>query len=147
MKKIILYAASLFMMTAIAAEPGSSLKQKFNATFPNAKNIKWNDDKAGYYVNFMCNGNFNKAFYNKEGDFVCSWKYSNGNDLPVNIIIKLNKKFEGANILGVTEYTSEDNTFFNVKLSKGKKLYSLNISVDGSITGEEKFNYQPADNT
>ena len=144
MKKAILYVASLFIMAAIAAEPGSSLQKKFNETFPNAKNVKWADDKAGYYVSFMQNGDFKKAFYNTEGDFICSWKYSDGNDLPVNIIIKLNKKFEGAKIIGVTEYTSENNTLYNIKLSKGQKLYSLDMSSDGGISDEQKFNYQPA---
>ncbi len=144
MKKMILYVASLFLIAAIAAEPGSSLQQKFSETFPNAKNVKWADDKAGYYVSFMQNGNFKKAFYNKEGNFICSWKYSDGNDLPVNIIIKLNRKFEGAKIIGVTEYTSENNTLYNIKLSKGQKLYSLDMSSDGSISDEQKFNYQPA---
>ncbi len=147
MKKAILYVASLLIMATIAAEPGSSLKQKFSETFPNAKNVKWADDNAGYYVSFTQNGNFKKALYNKEGDFVCSWKYSDGSDLPVNIVIKLNRKFEGASIIGVTEYTSDNNTMYNVKLTKGQKLYSLDISNDGSITNQEKFNYQSTTNT
>lgn len=124
------------------AAPGSSLQQKFHETFPDAKNVKWTDDKDGFFVSFTQSGNFKKVLYNKEGDFVCSWKYTDGNDLPVSIIIKLNKKFESAKILGVTEYTAGENMLYNVKVSKGTKLYNLDILSDGTIARQQKFNTQ-----
>ena len=93
MKRAIVYAACIFIVSTAAAAPGSKLVQRFNETFPNAKNVKWSDDKAGYYVSFYQNEDFKKVFYNKEGDFVCSWRYSNGDQLPTNIIMKLNKKY------------------------------------------------------
>lgn len=142
MKTVIVYALSLLIMASVIAAPGSSLQQKFNETFPNAKNVKWSDDKDGFFVSFTQNGNFKKALYNKNGDFVCSWKYTDGSDLPVNIIIKLNKKFEGSKILGVTEYTAGEDMLYNVKLSKGEKLYNLDILSDGTIARQQKFNTQ-----
>ena len=142
MKTVIACAVSLLMITAAVAAPGASLQQKFNETFPNSKNVKWSDDKNGFYVSFTQNGNFKKAFYNKDGDFVCSWKYTDGSDLPISIVIKLNKKFEGSKILGVTEYTAGENMLYNVKLSKGEKLYNLDILSDGTIARQQKFNTQ-----
>lgn len=142
MKTAIVYALSLLIMATATAAPGSSLQEKFNATFPNAKNVKWIDDKDGFFVSFTQNGNFKKVLYNKGGDFVCSWKYTDGSDLPVNIIIKLNKKFEGSKILGVTEYTAGEDMFYNIKVSKGEKLYNLDILSNGTIARQQKFNTQ-----
>ena len=144
MKKIILYAVCILIVSSVAAAPGSKLVQKFNQTFPNAKNVKWSDDKAGYFVSFYQNDDFKKVFYGKGGDFVCSWKYSNGDELPVNIIMKLNNKFGEAKILGVTELTTESSTVYEVKVSKGSKLYNLNFLADGTLTKENKFINQNA---
>ncbi len=76
MKKIISYAACMMIVISVAATPTSKILKAFNETFPNASNIKWSDDKEGYFVSFTQNGNFEKVLYSKEGNFVCSWKYS-----------------------------------------------------------------------
>lgn len=140
MKKAILYAVCVLMVSsAIAAAPGSKLLERFNQTFPNAKNITWRDDKAGYFASFTQNGNFTKVFYNKTGEFVYSLKYSDAASLPTNILMTLNKKFGESKIIGVTEVTTQDNAVYNVKLAKDDKLYSLNLLTDGTITKEEDF--------
>jgi hypothetical protein len=144
MKKMILNIACVLIISSLAAAPGAKLVQQFNETFPNAKNVKWSDDKAGYYVSFYQNEDFKKVFYNKEGDFVCSWKYSNGEGLPTNIIMKLNKRYGEAKILGVTEVTTEGDIFYEVKLAKGSKLYSVNLLSDGTVAKENKFINQDA---
>jgi len=142
MKKIISYAASLLIAVSVAAAPGSKLVQAFNETFPNAQNVKWSDDKAGYFVSFYQNGNFEKVLYNKTGDFVCSWKYSDGKELPTNIVVRLNKKFGDHTILGVTELANHDNTSYNIKLSKGDKWYSITALANGEVIKEEKYTAQ-----
>ena len=140
MKKALVYAACIFIVsTAAAAAPGSKLIQKFNQTFPNAKNVAWRDDATGYFVSFTQNGNYNKVFYNKDGSFVYSLKYFNGDQLPVNIIMELNKKFEASKIAGVTELTTQTNSLYNIKLTKGDKLYCLDVLTDGTIAKQEEF--------
>lgn len=139
-----LYVASVLIVASVAAAPGSKLLQSFNETFPNAKNVKWTDDKAGYFVSFYQKENFNKVFYNKNGEFVYSLKYCNADELPVNIKMVLTKKFNTANILGVTEVTTQGNTLYNIKLTKGNKLYCLDVLADGSIEKQERFNYYDA---
>jgi hypothetical protein len=126
-------------MSSAVAGPGSTLLQKFNQTFPNAQNVKWNDDKAGYFVSFYQNGNFEKVLYSKDGDFTCSWKYSDGKTLPTNIEMMLNKKYSDSKIIGVTELTTQSDVTYNIKLSKGSSLYSLDVASDGTISKEEKY--------
>ena len=142
MKRIISYVASFLIATSVIAAPGTKLIEQFKSTFPNAQNVKWAEDKAGHFVSFYQDGNLEKVFYNKEGDFVCSWKYSDGSNLPANIMVKLNKKYNDGKILGVTELATQENMSYEVKLLKGSKLYCLNISNDGTIAQEKKFNYQ-----
>jgi hypothetical protein len=141
MKKTIVYVIACVMIaSSVSAMPGSGVVQKFKETFPNAKNVKWVDDKAGYFVSFTQNDNFNKVFYNNEGDFVYSLKYCKGSELPTNIVLALNKKFGESKILGVTEVTTQNGNVYNIKLSKKDKLYNLNLSADGSITKQEVYN-------
>jgi len=52
---MILYAACVLIVASVAAAPGSKLVERFNQTFPNAKNVKWLDDKDGYFVSFTQN--------------------------------------------------------------------------------------------
>ena len=145
MKKILISCASgLLMALSVAAMPGSKLMEQFKTTFPNAQNVKWNETKEGYAVGFYQKGNFEKIMYNKDGDFVCSWKYSYGEDLPVNIIMLLNKKIGQGKIKGVTEVTTQGTTIYDIKIAKDNKMYCLNVSADGSINSEEKFNYEDA---
>ncbi|MBV9960902.1 MAG: hypothetical protein JO072_01530 [Parafilimonas sp.] len=140
MKKVIVYAAAcVLFVSSVYATPGSKILQRFKETFPNAQNVKWIDDKAGYFVSFTQNGNFNKVFYNPAGNFVYSLKYLNADGLPLNITMQLNKQYGETKVLGVTEVTTQNNMFYDVKMSKENKLYSVNILADGSITKEEVY--------
>lgn len=140
MKKIISYAASLLITISVAASPGSNIIRSFNETFPNAVNVKWNDDVKGYAVSFMQNGNFTKVLFNKKGDFICSWKYSDGKELPTTLVMTLQKNYNNNKIIGVTEYTADQNMFYEIKLSYNEALYSVKASADGKIISDEKLN-------
>ena len=143
MKKIILYATCIFITASAIAAPTSKVLQEFKKTFPNAENVKWSDDSNGYGVSFYTDQCFEKVLYNKEGDFVCSWKYSDGKELPTNILMELNKKYgDYSKMLGVTELTSQESTVYDIKFIKGSKLYDVDISPDGDITKEQKFTNQ-----
>ena len=148
MKKILVSCAScLIMALSVAAAPGSKLVEQFNKTFPDAQNVKWGENKSGYTVGFYQNGNFKKIMYNKDGEFVCSWKYSYGEDLPTNITMRINKKVGEGKILGVTETATETTTNYEVKYAKGNKLYCLSLAADGTVNSEQKFDYENADAT
>lgn len=140
MKKVIVYFATCFLaVSSIAATPDSKILQRFNETFPNAQHVKWMDDKGGFFVSFMQNGNFNKVFYNTAGNFVYALKYCNVDGLPNNVIMGLNQQYGKSKVLGVTEVTTQNTMFYNVKLSKDNKLYDLNLLADGSIAKETVY--------
>jgi hypothetical protein len=140
MKKIISYAACLIMITSVAATPTSKVLKSFTETFPNASNVKWSDDKEGYFVSFTQNENFEKVLYSKSGKFVCSWRYSDGKELSTPVIMSLKKNYKDCDITGVTEVATDQNVSYEIKLANSKNWYSVKVSADGRITGSEKFN-------
>lgn len=139
MKKIISYLAGVLIISSAVAAPTSKVLEEFKRTFPNAENIKWSDGNDGYSVSFYSHQCFEKVLYNKEGDFVCSWKYSDGKELPTNIVILLNKKFGDTKMVGVTELTEPASTMYDIKFTKDSKLYQIDVSPDGDITKEQKY--------
>jgi hypothetical protein len=140
MKKIITAAIALVLMVSVAnATPDSKVLQRFKETFPNAQNVKWLDDKDGYLVSFTQNGNLNKVVYDTEGNFTYALKYYGGEGLPTNVAMSLSKNYGESKIIGVTEVTTQNNAMYDVKLSKGNKLYCLKVSSDGSIAKQEVF--------
>jgi hypothetical protein len=142
MKKIISYLTCMLITGFVVAAPTSKVLEEFKKTFPNAENVKWSDGSDGYSVSFYSNKCFEKVLYDKQGDFVCSWKYSDGEELPTNIAVLLNKKYGDSKMVGVTELTSTESTEYDIKFIKGSKLYDVDISPDGNITKEQKFTNQ-----
>ncbi len=141
MKKILVYAASILItVSATAAAPSSKIVQVFSATFPNASNVKWNDESNGFSVSFTQNGDLEKVFYSKRGNFICSWKYTDGKELPTTLAVALQKNHKEGKIIGVTEFTNDQSFIYEIKLVNGDTMYSVKASSDGSIISDEKIN-------
>ena len=139
MKKLLSYAACMLIVLSVAAAPDSKTIRLFNETFPNAKNVKWYDNPTGYFAYFTQSGYSEKALYNKRGEFVCSWKYGDEKILPTNIMMALNKKYKGSEILGAIEYTEGENVAYEIKVSKGAVWYCVKFLPDGTVASEEKY--------
>ena len=141
MKRIFVFAASILItVSAMAAAPNSKVIKSFSETFPNAANVKWNDESNGYSVSFTQNGNLEKIFYSKHGNFVCSWKYNDGKQLPTNLTVALQQNYKNSNIIGVTEFTNDQSVIYEVKLSSNDDIYSVKSSADGNIISSDKIN-------
>lgn len=140
MKKIISYAASLLITISVAASPGSNIIKSFTATFPNAVNVKWSEDGKNFAVSFTQNGNLEKVMYSKKGDFICSWKYNDGKQLPTNLTVNLQRQYNNSSVIGATEFTNDQAVIFDVKLSSDDNVYSVKASADGQIISSEKIN-------
>ncbi len=141
MKKIFVYAASILItVSASAAAPTSKVVKSFSETFPNATNVKWNDESNGYSVSFAQDGNLQKIFYSKHGNFKCSWKYNDGKHLPANLTVALQQNYKNSNIIGVTEFANTLGAVYEVKLSSNNDVYSVMSSADGNIISSEKIN-------
>lgn len=139
MKKVLVYSVCMLMVLSVAAKaPDAKLVKLFNETFPSAQNVKWFEDEKGSAVSFNQNGNFEKVMYNKDGEFVCSWKYSKY-EMPINVMLSIKKNYADAEINGVTEFTSGKDVVYEIKLTKNSKLYSVTALPDGTIAKERKY--------
>jgi len=138
MKKTLLLAAALLVSVALLhAGTESKIEKMFKETFPNATDAKWIKDNSGYVVSFTQGGTLSRIFYGNDGKFVSSLRYYLGKDLPTNIFLAVEKKYEGKNIFGVTEFTNSQEVVYYVKLYDGKNYYSAKAYSDGTVTDED----------
>jgi hypothetical protein len=141
MKKILLSTIAIITISVAAiAAPSAKTMQLFNLSFPNAKDIKWYDDKGNATVSFTQNGKFEKIEYNKKGKCICAWKYGDAKDLPLNVLLAVNSAYEGKEIYGVTEFTYYNETVYDIKLRDNKNnWYSVKANPDGSFVETDSY--------
>ena len=140
MKNVSFYFICLFITTSALANPNPDLQRTFAQAFPSANNVKWSDDKDGYFVSFIENGNWEKVFYNKTGNLVCLWKYSDGSELPGTVLFTIGKNYKNFEILGVTEFSTPTDNFFEIKLSTNRYWYAVKVSPYGEILEKKRYN-------
>lgn len=123
MKKIIIGLAMLFSLGAYASPPvvKPNILQKFKISFPKAQNISWYTGTMKYEVKesdyAFTEGNFKyfevsflenevqfKVYYTEEGKVFSTKKYyDKEEDLSPFILEKINEKYSGKSVKGITE--------------------------------------------
>jgi hypothetical protein len=116
------------------------LLKSFKQTFPNAQEVKWLEQQDKYTVNFKENGILNKIDYDKDGNFLSSIRYYSEKNLPVNILVKLQKKYPGKKIFGVTEMNADSNLDYYIKLEDEKSWMTIKSDSDANLQVTEKYN-------
>jgi hypothetical protein len=125
------------------ATVNEKLLKEFQATFPLAESVEWNETGNHYFVHFKDHEILSEIEYDHEGNFIASKKYYASVDLlPVRLVWKLYKKFPDKNIFGVIETNTETETFYYVKMEDSKVWITVKCSSDGILAVVEKFNKQ-----
>jgi hypothetical protein len=121
----------------------AKLLQEFQAAFPLAESVEWNETGDHYFVHFKDHQILSEIEYDHEGNFIASKKYYTSVDfLPIRLVWKLNKKFPDKNIFGVIETNTETETYYYVKLENSKVWVTVKCTSDGILAVVEKFNKQ-----
>jgi len=115
------------------------LLKSFKQTFPNAQEVKWIEQQDKYTVNFKEKGILNKIDYDKDGNFLSSIRYYSEKNLPVNILVKLQKKFAGKKIFGVTEMNQDSSVTYYIKLEDEKNWITVKSDSDANLEITEKY--------
>ena len=141
MKKTIL---GLFLLLVIAASsfanmPNEKVLRIFEATFSSPKDVTWYDHNDYYDVSFVQSGIRSTVKYDKEGNFLSSMRYYGENNLPINVVCQLKKKYAGKKIFCVTEITSSDEVNYYVKLQDDKLWITVKVSGNGQMLTIEKY--------
>lgn len=140
MKKVITTFAALFMIVAaFASAPNDKVLKIFNATFISPQEVTWYDHADYYDVSFVQAGIRSSVKYDKEGNFMSSIRYYGEQNLPINVVCQLKKKYASKKVYGVTEVTNSDIINYFVKLEDEKNWITVRVSGNGQMTSIEKY--------
>ena len=115
------------------------LLQAFKQTFPDAQQVKWAELEDKYMVNFKQGEILTKIEYDKEGNFLSSIRYYSEKNLPVNVLVRLQKKYADKKVFGVTEVTADNAVEYYVKLEDANNWITVRSNGDGNMQVVEKY--------
>ena len=139
MKKIILTLFA-FLTIGIAAsmaneEPDVDPKilSAFQKEFSFAQNVKWQIKGAFTQVNFSVNDHRFIAWYNSDAQLVSTARNILYMQLPLSVIMTLEKDFTNASLSGFVEITRDDETLYQIQAERKNKKLLLQISPGGNV--------------
>ncbi len=155
MKKYLVLIYSLLIVISSFANSSWNIDEKllhtFQASFPRAEKVTWNELSNVYVVSFVDNGILSRVMYQKKGDAIASYiRYYQEENLPVNIRSGIKHQHPGKKIWGVVEVSVPDNTgdadtegilttFYYIKLETAKTWITVKVSSDGNSEVVEKY--------
>jgi len=142
MKKLIICLCLFAAIGAAAMEPpevNEKVLKAFKETFYKAQDVVWHESKNTYQASFTQSEILTRAIYDTDGNLLRTTRYYSEEYLPINIITKLKKKFEGKSIYGVTESATEEEVVYQIVLEDTKNWYIVNSDNSGSLEVSKKY--------
>lgn len=140
MKKMFLIIA-VFSASLAFANPAldEKIEKHFKAAFPNAEKVTWYEADSYYEVLFTNNHVTCRLWYDREGNVTKTERYYKEEGLSPFMLAKLNKKFAGKKVFGVTEINSESGITYHIILEDDKKWYQVTADDAGNIRLDKKL--------
>jgi hypothetical protein len=145
MKKIIIACFAAFISTtAVFANPVSIVTDKvlkvFHDAFPEVTQPTWYNFDNYYEVYFTNPDNSScRIDYNPEGIVLSTTRYYTSQNLAPAIRAKVNEKYPGKKIFGITEVSTSDNLTYHIVLEDSKNWLTVQSDATGNITLEKKL--------
>lgn len=141
MKRLI-FASFLLLSLTLSAKAAINEKvlKAFNETFQNAKDVQWHEFASTYQVSFKQNDVATTVTYDRKGNIIEARRYSKADILPLVICQKLQKRFGGKAVWGVTEVVQGGSAIYRIVLHDDKQWYVLDYDAVGSLLGQERYN-------
>ncbi len=145
MKKLIfllLAAISFSTATLASASPDASerILKLFRSEFPKIEKPVFYDYGDSYMVYFKENDSSSgRVYYNLDGEMIKTIKYYSADGLDPFIKAKVNRKYKGKKIFGVTEITTNTDHSYRIVLEDDKKWYTVDADDTGSMSLEQKL--------
>ncbi len=129
--------STVFATTEI--NPGQKTLDGFKKEFIAAESVTW--DKQGDYdkATFQLTGHRVIAWFNAEGRLEGCIRDIFFDQLPLNVMKAVDKRFIAADILAVKEITNAEGTIYRITLETKKKKYSVKVGTYGNIDEVEKL--------
>lgn len=146
MKKIIFACLTAFISTTavIAAPPAFLVTEKvlkvFHDAFPEVKQPTWYNFDNYYEVYFTNADNTScRIDYNPDGIVLNTTRYYTSQSLTPAIRAKVNEKYPGKKIFGVTEVSNSEMVTYHIVLEDDKYWLTVQSDATGNISLEKKL--------
>ncbi len=142
MKSIILLICGIISTYSLLAKPievNEKVKKMFHKTFSNIEKVDWYEDDKIFTARFTQNGVITYVKYDEEGDFLSSRRYYNAEHLPVDIRVKLHKRYPDKKIYIVTELVEDNIINYFIKLEDDKCWYTIKVDSERQMSRIEKY--------
>lgn len=142
MKKLIIFTCLFAALSATASNPpevSEKVLKAFSETFMKATDIVWHEVKNLYEASFKQSEIISRAIFDKNGNLLRTTRYYSQENLPINILTKLQKRFAGKSVYGVTELSTEDQVSYHITMQDEKNWYIIKADNWGSLELEQKY--------
>ena len=142
MKKLIILTC-LFATLSVAASNPPEVSEKvlkaFNQTFMKATDVVWHETQNLYEASFKQSEIISRAIYDVQGNLLRTTRYYSQENLPIHILTKIQKRYTGKSIYGVTELSTGDGVSYYITLQDDTHWYVVESDSWGSLEQTKKF--------
>jgi|SRR5438045_569957 predicted transcriptional regulator with HTH domain len=139
MKKILLGIAILFSAIAYST-PNEKILKNFSDAFPKAENVTWYESENDTQVQFNSGKIKCKLWYDADGNVTKTNRYYTQESLSPFILARVQQKYNGKKIYGITEVSSDEGLNYFIILEDEKKWYHVTSDSIGNLKLEDKYN-------
>jgi len=142
MKKLIILTC-LFATLSVAASSPPEVTEKvlkaFNETFMKATDVVWHETQNYYEASFKQSEIISRAIYDANGNLLRTTRYYSQENLPIHILTKIQKRYAGKSIYGVTELSMEDEVSYHITLQDETRWYIIKADNLGNLELSQKY--------
>ena len=142
MKKLIIFTCLFAALSATASNPpevSEKVLKAFSETFMKATEVVWHEVQNLYEASFKQSEVISRAIYDQDGNLLRTTRYYSQENLPINILTKLQKRFAGKSIYGVTELSTDDEVSYHITMQDEKNWYIIKADNWGGLELEKKY--------
>lgn len=142
MKKLIIFTCLFAALSATASNPpevNQKVLKAFSETFMKATDVVWHEVRNYYEASFKQSEVISRAIYDQDGNLMRTTRYYGQENLPINILTKLQKSYAGKSIYGVTELSVDDQVSYHITMQDEKNWYIIKADNYGSLELEQKY--------
>ena len=142
MKKLIILTC-LFATLSVAASSPPEVTEKvlkaFNEIFMKATDVVWHETQNYYEASFKQSEIISRAIYDADGNLLRTTRYYSEENLPINILTKIRKRYAGKSVFGVTELTTADEVSYHITLQDETNWYIIKADNFGNLELSQKY--------
>jgi hypothetical protein len=143
MKKILFTLVAVVTTAIVFAGTPPEVNEKvlraFKETFTSPQDVVWYEYDNYYEVNFKQSETMTHVWYDQEGNILETIRYYYEQQLPLNILSIIKKRYPGRKIYGVTEISLHEQLNYHVTMFDDKNWYTVKSDASGNLEQTEKF--------